>query len=1507
MKNLKLIFFIIILFTNLLYSAIAYVTVDGAGSMDGSSWENALPGDSIQFAMDDYWNDEIWIARGVYKPTWLAHSTTDERNKRFNMDSKVYGGFAGYELNLWQRNIKENETIFSGDIGIEGDNSDNCYHVVWNLSTLIDGITISDGNANGNGKFNYNNCGGAIVTEDLPYTFRNCTFRNNYASDRGGAVASISNTRWSIIFDNCLFYDNHSGKGGAIYSWGKSTIITNCTIVNNTAEEGGGLYFEYIDIGKNEIINNIIWGNSPDQIDEYYAFGVFYSHNAIEGGYDGYCNMELSSKNEGFKNSPYFTDPTSNEWTLYSVSPCVDSGVYWNTHTTDITGSLRPQGLCYDMGAYEYESAEPNALLPTVSTLPAENITQTTATLKGDITDNGGTQIVAKGIRYSETSGFDPLTEGTLVRSLELLNEVEFEILAPNLLPETTYYFRAYCESRIGSAYSTEELSFTTIPETIITPDVNGILYVKENGSGDGSSWVNAINGNELQIGLDHADVSEVWVAKGKYIPMNWPCNYSKHKLDENDFIYRFQEYEESEDKYNGTTEREKHFMLRPNKKIYGGFDGTETSIDQRDIRVNETILSGDIGTEGYAPDNSYHVLYLYFEPDIDNTSVIDGFTISDGYADGAIWDDSYFGGGIFNRCSSPIIRNCIIKDNYAVWGGGMLNGYSDDYGWAKPLIYNTIITQNTADIEGGGIYNISGFPTLVNISITNNEAGEKGGGIFHWAEYPEFLIKDIFNIRHCTIAGNTGLEGSQLYSDSDPDNEVNIYNSIIWGDNENTIIDNASYHFLNKVIYCGITGGYESDYTEIECILDISSLNIGDINSPYFTDPDNNDYSLMYESICKDKAIYWYKTDEDVIGTLRPQGIAYDLGAYEFVTSDSNAVAPILNTSTADSITASTALCKTDVVSNGGTPIVGRGVAVSNIHNFNPEIQGKLYSLKGEFFDSEFTTLVSDLHQMVIYYYRSYAENRMGHTYGQEESFVADAIIPDGNGIYYVKEYGTGLGNSWASAMNGKDIQAAINNNNANQIWIAKGTYRPNSWRSGGTSDREKHFALKGGVIIYGGFDGTETNLSQRDYILNETIFTGDIGIEGVFADNSIHIFSNISEQVDLGGGNYKYSIDSTAVIDGFTVTNGFDDTYYYGGAGMYNKNANPTIRNCKFTNNYSRNFGGAIRSSNDSDGFFIDKSMTYENCLFDSNEAGRSGAIYNQGFCRFNLLNCEFTNNRSNGHSGALLSSGKTHIINCLFYNNEARRAGSAITFYTEYFDGSSKIINTTIVNNTAGESYGGIFTWVTSDNTILTNSVLFNNGGQLLMGNMYDTPDINNCAIEGGINFEHTGLNNITLSPNNAGDEFSPYFSGPDDNNYMIQAASPLRDAGIWTDDVPLYDIVGFLRDSLPDIGCYEYDESSIDNGQFIVDNCALYQNYPNPFNPITNISFYLNKNDKVELLLYNVAGQLVKKILDKELNTGSHSVVFEANDLNSGVYYYTLTTSDKKLTRKMLLVK
>ena len=93
----------------------------------------------------------------------------------------------------------------------------------------------------------------------------------------------------------------------------------------------------------------------------------------------------------------------------------------------------------------------------------------------------------------------------------------------------------------------------------------------------------------------------------------------------------------------------------------------------------------------------------------------------------------------------------------------------------------------------------------------------------------------------------------------------------------------------------------------------------------------------------------------------------------------------------------------------------------------------------------------------------------------------------------------------------------------------------------------------------------------------------------------------------------------------------------------------------------------------------------------------------------------------------------------------------------------------------------------------------------------------------------------------------------------------------------------------------------------NDEIIPETVTLYQNYPNPFNPATNIKFSLRKTGNIELSVYNISGQLVRKVLDKEMAAGYHSIKFVADDLNSGMYFYKLKACGKELTKKMLRVK
>jgi len=89
--------------------------------------------------------------------------------------------------------------------------------------------------------------------------------------------------------------------------------------------------------------------------------------------------------------------------------------------------------------------------------------------------------------------------------------------------------------------------------------------------------------------------------------------------------------------------------------------------------------------------------------------------------------------------------------------------------------------------------------------------------------------------------------------------------------------------------------------------------------------------------------------------------------------------------------------------------------------------------------------------------------------------------------------------------------------------------------------------------------------------------------------------------------------------------------------------------------------------------------------------------------------------------------------------------------------------------------------------------------------------------------------------------------------------------------------------------------------------LVDEFRISQNYPNPFNPTTNIEFAIPENGLVSLKVFNVLGEEVAELLNKELASGTYNVNFDASQLTTGIYFYTLTSGNFVQTKKMLLLK
>lgn len=257
--------------------------------------------------------------------------------------------------------------------------------------------------------------------------------------------------------------------------------------------------------------------------------------------------------------------------------------------------------------------------------------------------------------------------------------------------------------------------------------------------------------------------------------------------------------------------------------------------------------------------------------------------------------------------------------------------------------------------------------------------------------------------------------------------------------------------------------------------------------------------------------------------------------------------------------------------------------------------------------------------------------------------------------------------GKSWKTAFSSLDkgIESA---NSGDSIFVAMGEYSPQSNHNliygehfrikeekNISMFNENHFRLKNGVSIFGGFDGTESEVYQRDINKNKTVLKG----------NGRHVLCHVWE-LEAGRNKEKWpkieGIDSTAVLDGFTITGG--NANYEGrdyrsfGGGVLNLGAKPTFRNCTFSINFASCSGGAVAN-------FCSHPKFY-NCNFISNSSNDSaGAVFNQGESCPTFFNCIFISNSSES-CGAILNTEKSisKFYNTMFIDNIATKGdGGAV----------------------------------------------------------------------------------------------------------------------------------------------------------------------------------------------------------------------------------------------------
>jgi len=656
------------------------------------------------------------------------------------------------------------------------------------------------------------------------------------------------------------------------------------------------------------------------------------------------------------------------------------------------------------------------------------------------------------------------------------------------------------------------------------------IIYVDDNASlgGDGQTWGTAYKYLQDALYKPPSGGDQIWVAEGTY----YPDEDEGANVDSND--------------------RTETFQLINGVAIYGGFAGGESSLDERNWRTNETILSGDLNGDD-CPDftdyseNSYHIV---IGSGTNATAVLDGFTVTAGNANGSY--PNYYGGGIYVGGGSPTIRNCTFSKCLANRAGGMY------IGGGYPIIINCTFFGNSVGSRGGGLWNYFASPSIINCIFIKNTSEGHGGAIYDYT-HGQMTITNCLFIDNSANARSGGIESSY--------GTLTMTNCILWGNTDGRGMGESAqisrdYGARPGIInYCCIQG-WTGTYGGIG--------NIGDY--PLFIDPDNEDYHLLPDSPCIDAGDPNYvaaPNETDLDGNPRIIGGRIDMGAYEYGRSifvDADATGSNDGSSWVDAFT---------------------------------ELRDAL-SVAAAYPDVNEIRVAEGIYK---------PDQGGGKTPGDR---TATFQLINGVGLYGgYAGYGAADPNErdWRTneTILSGDINTPGNSDNSYHVVMGINT-EPNAVLDGFTITAGNANSVMGGQGMGGGminFEGSPT--------VTNCTFSGNSALRGggMYNDSGSPMVVNCTfsrnSAADVGGGMSNYN------NSGPTVTNCTfsGNSAAYDGGGMDNENSSPTVTNCAFIGNSATgdSWGGGMCNANESD-------PTVTNCTFSGNSAYMGGGMYNDEY---------------------------------------------------------------------------------------------------------------------------------------------------------------------------------------------------------------------------------------------------------------------------------------------------
>lgn len=618
-------------------------------------------------------------------------------------------------------------TVIEGSIFPGGPNTRA--HVVTfdnyeNANSVLSGLTITGGNLYASAEPEGN--GGGIYCYQSNPTIKKCIITENHAYFGKGGGIYCEDTPATLIVTDCIFSDNYADLGGGLFGEDAHLAISDCTFTNNSVYlNGGGIYSEG---GTLTLTNCTLSENSSDHADGGICdhsdisriTNCIFSENQVAYGAGGLSNHSSNSK---IINCTFISNSTGSNGggvcNFYS-SLILANCVFWGNEASGNGDNI-------------YNASSVN---PTIRYCDIEDSNGSGDSWDSSLGTDGGGNIDMNPcfVDINNPAGPDGLFGTSDDGSAPVFFSPCIDSGNDGDIP-TGITSDIKGDDRRNRTVDMGAYEYSGAHTHIIFVDKNA------DPNGEGTSWYDAfINLQDALAVANEGD--EIWVAKGIY---------------------------KSDEGINQTIgDHWVSFQLVEDVALYGGFVGGEVLRTQRDCRKNLTVLSGDIGKSDYYTDNSRHVVIGA------NIAIIDGFTITGGYALGTN------GGGMLNYKCSPTVRNCVLTKNrasaiqseeYTPYGGnGGAGGgmYNHD---SHPIVTNCTFSGNSASGKhrhpvagiylragsGGGMCNYGSLPTVTNCAFEGNSAF-MGGGIINYGGY---------NITNCIFSSNTATYGGGMV-DSD-------------------------------------------------------------------------------------------------------------------------------------------------------------------------------------------------------------------------------------------------------------------------------------------------------------------------------------------------------------------------------------------------------------------------------------------------------------------------------------------------------------------------------------------------------------------------------------------------------------------------------------------------------------------------------------------------------------------------------------------------------------------